>query len=258
MIDRPTYIIPHLGGSRVQFITTMILHLHRQITDVQAGNELGNSHEVAGRYLFTQTTFYSMQQREDFAKAPTVPEFIGTGDDPFIMHVFYGDIDYQSLLQKYSNIKYININVLPSQLIELCANEFYKTTIHVPDWEFSKIMFEWYSELAKNDPKCRTNLTKIDELNEYESMILIKYYTSIRLNSFETLDKERLAAIPKEIPFYNIEYSDILSNKEKVLSTLEDMTGYKRNSAIEKSYDVYNESQKPLQTTKLSWLYGKE
>ena len=199
-----------------------------------------------------------MQQREDFAKAPTVPEFVGTSDDPFIMHVFFGDIDYQSLLQKYSNIKYININVLPSQMIEVCANEFYKTTINMPDLEFSKFMFDSYCELAKNDPKCRTNLSKINELNEYESMLLIKLHASRRLETYETKNRNRLDAIPKEIPFYNIEYSDILSNKEKVLSTLENMTGYKRNSAIEKSYDVYIESQKPLQTTKLSWLYGKE
>jgi hypothetical protein len=56
---------------------------------------------------------------------------------------------------------------------------------------------------------------------------------------------------------FKLNFMDILLDKEKVISTLERMTGRLRNQALIDSYDKYLDNQYKLLTTKLPWLLPK-
>jgi hypothetical protein len=56
---------------------------------------------------------------------------------------------------------------------------------------------------------------------------------------------------------FKLNFMDILLDKEKVISTLERMTGRTRNQALIDSYDIYLDNQYKLLTTKLPWLLPK-
>lgn len=56
---------------------------------------------------------------------------------------------------------------------------------------------------------------------------------------------------------FKLNFMDILFDKEKVISTLERMTGRTRNQALIDSYDTYLDNQYKLLNTKLPWLLPK-
>jgi len=91
-------------------------------------------------------------------------------------------------------------------------------------------------------------------------MILFLEY-SVKVADANFFKKNKLIAnevynsLPNEK--YKLNFMDILLDKEKVISTLEQMTGKTRNQALIDSYNTYLNNQYKLLTTKLPWLLPK-
>jgi len=78
-------------------------------------------------------------------------------------------------------------------------------------------------------------------------MILLKIILQLANRLYNILPNEK----------FKLNFMDILFDKEKVISTLEHMTGRTRNQALIDSYDKYLGNQYKLLETKLPWLLPK-
>lgn len=258
---RPTYVLGFDAGARGHFIVGMILRLHRQDDSKPIYSELGNAHDYSGTYLWKQTTFYHIQSEYPIDQWANKVEFVGPGDDPFIiLHPLWqhAGLDYNQRLSEFPNLKYVHINVNESEIGEIVAQEFYKSTLLLPDHPYSKEQLIEYLDLAKNRADCRTDgINTIADLNDHECRVYVEHRIEQRKPTYKKHVDERFANIPKEMPCYNIEYTDIVDNKDKVLSTLEEATGCLRTKGIEDVYDQYVEKQLELHTSRMGWVFPK-
>lgn len=258
---RPTYLIDHFAGIRGHFIGSLILQLHRNAQEPVEYSEAGHAHNITWSYFHNKTNLDLLPKNTNYINDI---EFIGEEDDPdpLIINVMlnaYPSIDYDKLIAKHPVLKKAAISVTIDYFPELIANDMYKTYLILgPESDYAKSFFQLYLLAAKNDANCRTGLSNVGELNDYELSVLVKYRIE-HANFPEMLYKyeNRQATFPDSIPTYTIQYPDIMNDKNKVLTILEDMTGCKRTVAIEKSYDNYLYQQHKLYSTKMSWLYPK-
>lgn len=258
---KPTYLLGVVAGGRGHFITGMILRLHRQDNSDPVYSDLGNAHDYSGSYLANQTTYYHIQSSYPNDQWANKVEFVGDSTDPFIIfHPLWqhAGLDYKQRLKEFPNLKYVHINVNESELAEIVAHEFYKSTMTMPENEYAKQHLVEYLAIAKDDSNCRSEgINSISDLNDYECRVLVEHRIEQRRPAFQRLVNERFASIPKEISCYNIEYTDIVANKDKVLATLEEATGCYRTPEIERAYDQYVEKQKELYTSSMGWVFPK-
>lgn len=258
---RPTYVLGMIAGARGHFITGMILRLHRQDGSEPIYSELGNAHDYSGTYLWNQTTFYHIQSDYPIEQWANKVEFVGDSPDPFIiLHPLWkhDGLDYKQRLAEFPNLKYVHINVNEHDIGEVVAQEFYKSTLLLPDHSYSKKQLIEYLELAKNRNDCRIDgIDTISDLNDHECRVYVEYRIEQRKPTIKRDVDQRFANIPKEIPCYNIEYADIVNNKDKVLSTLEEATGCLRTPGIEDVYDKYIKKQLELRTSRMGWVFPK-
>lgn len=259
-MTRPLYIIGRNRGDRGHFISSLLLHFHRSTDQIVEYNDLGNAHDYVFRYYWEYTNFFAVRAEYEYNVQHNYLEFTGEGDDPLIVMYpawQHDSVDYAARIKTYSNIKYIHIDFLPNELDELLANDFYKATApySLQDPELGTEYLNRYQAIAKKDSACRTNIDKLVDLNEYEVQALIRHVASEqRRTCYSVVTKKCLTSVPDSVPIHTIAFQDILNDKEKILTTLEEVTGCKRTPAIEQNYDNYLEKQKTFYAKNLGWL----
>lgn len=259
-MTRPLYIVGRNAGDRGHFISSLLLQLHRSNDQPIEYNGLGNAHDYVFRYYWEHTNFFAVRAEYEYNIQHNYLEFTSESDDPLIVMYpawRHDSVDYANRMKTYSNIKYIHISFLPNEIEELLANDFYKAT--APDsTQYPELGTEYlsiYQTVATQDPKCRANIEQLIDLNEYEVQALIHHLAADhRQNTYSLVTEKCLASIPESVTIHTVAFRDILNDKEKVLTTLEEVTGCKRTPAIEQSYDNYLEKQKAFYTENLGWL----
>lgn len=259
---RPAYLIGHFNGIRSHFIASIIVQLHRDSEEAITYSEQGHAHDFTWSYLHNKTNIDSLSV-PNYEKVNHL-DFVGSHDDPDPLVIcaelrYHEHIDYSALLKKHQSVTQIFIEAQEDDFPEILANDFYKTYLILGvNGQPAVEAFNFYKNIVSNYPECRQDLQHIGELNDDELRILVTEIIG-RSDTASIMKRleDRKDTIPDSIPMYSIQYRDIMQDKNKVLSLLEDITGHKRTNAIEASYDNYVGRQIELYNTKMKWLYPK-
>ena len=258
-----TYIIQANPGAGNHFFQSLIIHLCRQESVPMSFNNRGNSHDYAHSYKLQKTNEIAVRKNYDRSEWIYQVALNEGVTDPLV--IFYEPwatptLDYERLDKKHSNIKYLFVDVDDKDILRAITYHFIKQSIYEhPSRDYIKITVDRYNDFAKNNPSVRQNIIHPVQLNIEEMKLFLDY-------SFEVADKNyfkenKIIAhklydiLPNEK--FKLNFMDILFDKEKVISTLERMTGRTRNQALIDSYDKYLGNQYKLLETKLPWLLPK-
>ena len=257
-----TYIIQSNPGAGPHFLLSLVVHLCRQETVPMFFNNLGNSHDYAFAYLKKTN---QIKVRKTYDRSEWVYQLaLNEGStDPLV--IFYEPwstplLDYKKLEEKHPNIKYLFVDVDDKDVLRAITYHFIKQTIYDdPTKEYMKIAIDRYNDFAKNNPSIKQNITHPNQLNTEEMKLYLDH--SLEIADISNNKEIRIIAnnvydsLPNEK--YKLKIMNILLDKEKVISTLERMTGKTRNQALVDSYDKYLNNQYKLLETKLPWLLPK-
>jgi hypothetical protein len=257
-----TYIIQANPGAGPHFLHSLIVHLSRQETVPMLFNNRGNSHDYSFAYKKKTNNSYV---RKTYDVSEWIYQFElneGVTDPLVILYQPWAtpSLDYKRLDEKHSNIKYLFVDVDDKDVLRATTYHFIKQAIYDDlKKEYMKTTISRYNDFAKNHPSIRQNIIHPVQLNIEEMKLFLDY--SLDLVDKNFFKKNKLIAnklydsLPNEK--YKLNFMDILLDKEKVISTLERMTGKTRNQALIDSYDTYLDNQYKLLTTKLPWLLPK-
>jgi hypothetical protein len=257
-----TYIIQANPGAGVHFVQSLVIHLCRQETVPMVFNNRGNSHDYAFAYK-KKTNDAEVRKTYDRSEWIYQFELNENKTDPLVM--LYEpwntpSLDYKRLEEKHPNIKYLFIDVDDKDVLRTTTYHFVKQSIYEKSSEnYIKVLVDRYNNFAKNHPSMKQNIVVLGQLSIEEMKLFLDHSLEIADAVFFRENKiiaDKLYTIlPNEK--YKLNFMDILLDKEKVISTLERMTGRLRNQALVDSYDKYLDNQYKLLTTKLPWLLPK-
>ena len=258
-----TYIIQANPGAGNHFFQSLILHLCRQETTPMLFNNRGNAHDYALSYKGKKTN--EIKVRSTYDRSEWIYQFgLNEGEtDPLV--IFYEpwatpSLDYKRLEEKHLNIKYLFVDVDEKDVLRAITYHFIKQSIYEhPSRDYIKITVDRYNDFAKNNPSIRQNIIHPVELNIEEMKLFLDYSLEVADKNYFKENKMIAHKLYNILPNekYKLNFMDILLDKEKVISTLERMTGRTRNQALIDSYDKYLDNQYKLLTTKLPWLLPK-
>jgi hypothetical protein len=262
ILMQETYIIQANPGAGYHFLQSLIVHLCRQETVTMLFNNRGNAHDYAFAYK-KKTNDVEVRKTYDRLEWIYQVELNEGVTDPLV--IFYEpwintSLDYKRLEEKHSNIKYLFVDVDDKDILRAITYHFIKQSIYIdPSIEHVKIIIDRYNDFAKYHPSIKQHIIHPIQLNTEEMKLFLDH--SLRLADSAFFKENRIIAsklydnLPNEK--YKLNFMDILLDKEKVISTLERMTGRLRNQALIDSYDKYLDNQYKLLTTKLPWLLPK-
>jgi hypothetical protein len=257
-----TYIIQANPGAGNHFFQSLIIHLCRQETVPMLFNNRGNSHDYAFAYK-KKTNDAEVRKTYDRSEWIYQVALDESDTDPLI--ILYEpwatpSLDYKRLEEKHPNIKYLFVDVDDKDILRAITYHFVKQSIYEhPSLDYIKTTIDRYNDFAKNNPSIRQNIIILGQLNIEEMRLFLDHSLEVADKYF--FKENRIIAnrlydiLPNEK--FKLNFMDILLDKEKVISTLERMTGRTRNQALIDSYDIYLDNQYKLLTTKLPWLLPK-
>jgi hypothetical protein len=257
-----TYIIQANPGAGNHFFQSLIVHLCRQETVTMLFNNRGNSHDYAFAY---KKKTNDAEVRKTYDRSEWIYQFElneGVTDPLVILYEPWATplLDYKRLEEKHPNIKYLFVDVDDKDILRAITYHFIKQTIYVdPSIEYVKIIIDRYNDFAKNHPSIKQNIIHPIQLNIEEMKLFLDYSLEVADKNYFKENKIIANRLYDNLPNgkFKLNFMDILLDKEKVISTLERMTGRPRNQSLIDSYDKYLDNQYKLLTTKLPWLLPK-
>ena len=257
-----TYIVQSSPGAGNHFFISLIVHLCRHETVPMSFNNRGNSHDYA--YAYKQKT-NEVEARKIYDRSEWIYQYnlLPGETDPLVM--LYEpwanpSLDYKRLQEKHPNIKYLFVDVDEEDVIRASTYNFIKQTIYDdPKKEHIQSTIIRYNNFAKNHPSLKQNIIHPIQLNIEEMRLFLEHSLEIADANFFEENKLIANKLYDSLPIekYKLNFMDILLDKEKVISTIERMTGRTRTQALVDSYDTYLDNQYKLLTTKLPWLLPK-
>jgi len=256
------YLVQANPGGGSHFLLSLLVHLYRQESEVISFNDRGNSHKYAFKYIITQTNYFKMTTRYDRSEWPYQLDLLPDNNGPLV--IFYEpwhttSLDVCRLKEKHPNIKYLFVEVDDKDIMRATAYQFFKQTVYDdPKKDYMKLTLDRYVEFAEKNNNVRKDVSLAD-LTLEEGRLFLEY-------SYQVADKNFFNEFTKSVNIvqdslvdnkYVINFMDILLNKEKVISTLEQMTGKTRTQSLVDSYDKYIDNQYDLLETKIPWLLPK-
>jgi len=243
---------------------SLILHLCRQETTPISFNNRGNSHNYALSYKSKKTN--EIKVRKLYHRSEWIYHFDlneGVNEPLVILYEPWSTpmLDYKKLEEKHSNIKYLFVDVDEEDVLRAITYNFIKQSIYEhPNRDYINATVSRYNDFAKNHPSIKQNITHPSHLNIEEMKLFLDYSLEIIDARFFKENKLFADKVYDSLPNekYKLNFMDILLDKEKVISTIERMTGRTRNQALVDSYDIYLDNQYKLLTTKLPWLLPKK
>jgi hypothetical protein len=145
-------------------------------------------------------------------------------------------VDYSTMPEDFVHVIIRFTNAREFFLIE--ANHFYEIT-----WDYNStdtMYWRLYNEMCELNYPIRKNIQKPKDFTQDEISQVCKYNVDLTLN--ETGARQYLVdTVPEQYKknIVTIYVDDILSNKEKVISQLEKITGKNRTVELENNYDQY-------------------
>lgn len=257
-----TYIIQKNPGGGNHFFISLIVHICRQDSDPMLFNNRGNAHDYAFAY---KKKTNEVEVRKTYDRSEWIYEFElneGVNDPLVILYEPWStpSLDHKRLEEKHPNIKYLFVDVDEKDVLRVITYNFVKQVRYEhASHEYSKIIISRYNDFAKNHPSLKQNILHPAQLNMEEVKLFLEH--SLEVADADYFKENRLIAnavydsLPNEK--YKLNFMDILLDKEKVISTIERMTGRTRTQALVDSYDTYLDNQYKLLTTKLPWLLPK-
>lgn len=225
------YLVPGIGGSSYSFIASLILHLIKELNFSQTYPQ-ANSHTHYSTYAKTQLT-----EKIDYNNPNPSYTYIQSKIELPPVIIEYHSINFEELKKKHPNFKYVNIMYDDSDKLLLEYNHFYKNYIHIG--KNTSEYWESYIELSKVSDTLPEDITSFTELNKYEVKEFLEYRANLADYKIKEIPVDKF---PDNI--FSINFADILNNPEVVISTLEKMTGKKRNSSLLESYKNYIETNR--------------
>lgn len=237
------YLINYLGGSSGAFISTIVYYfLNPKFNKSINISELGNAHY--NLQLIKNTWHYTSDFDKNFDEIykKIVPK---SANKPFILfdHIV-PDLTY--FFSKFPKGKIIKINVEEKMFPRLEGNLFYKRLFNndsVQQWNDYKLKHDFFQEFDSITTVPLSLIkTHLDGLVEDRKVNLDSdnYFSS-------SFNKEY-----KEI--YDIEFYDVLYNKNKVLTLLSNTLNRPITAFIEQQYDIYLNKQNQFVKQYLPWI----
>jgi hypothetical protein len=257
-----TYIVQNNPGGGNHFFQSLIVHLCRQETVPMFFNNRGNSHDYA--YAYKKKT-NEIEVRKTYNRSEWIYQFELNESDTDPLVILYEpwstpSLDYKKLEEKHPNIKYLFVDVDDKDVLRATTYNFIKQMIYEHhSVDYIKVYVDRYNDFAKNNPSIKQNIIILRQLNIEEMRLFLDHSLEVADKYFfkenKLIANKLYDSLPNEK--YKLNFMDILLDKEKVISTLERMTGRTRNQALIDSYDKYLDNQYKLLTTKLPWLLPK-
>jgi hypothetical protein len=257
-----TYIIQANPGAGNHFFQSLIVHLCRQETVPMLFNNRGNAHDYAFAY---KKKTNDIEIRKTYDRSEWIYQITLDESDSDPLVILYEpwatpSLDYKRLEEKHPNIKYLFIDVDDKDILRAITYHFVKQSIYErPSLDYIKTTIDRYNDFAKNNPSIKQNIVHLGQVNIEEMRIFLDHSLEVAEQYFfkeNRIIANRLYDILPNGKF-KLNFMDILLDKEKVISTLERMTGRTRTQALIDSYDKYLDNQYKLLTTKLPWLLPK-
>jgi hypothetical protein len=263
ILMQETYIIQDNPGGGNRFFQSLIIHLCRQETFPMLFNNRGNAHDYVFAY---KKNTNEIEVRKIYGKSEWIYQVsLNEGvTDPLV--ILYEprretpSLDYKRLEEKHPNIKYLFVDVDEKDVLRAITYHFIKQSIYEnPNKDYMKIIISRYNNFAKNHPSIKQNIIHPVQLNIEEMKLFLDYSLEVADKNYfkenKIIANKLYDILPNEK--FKLNFMDILFDKEKVISTLERMTGRTRNQALIDSYDKYLDNQYKLLETKLPWLLPK-
>lgn len=257
-----TYVIQANPGAGNHFFQSLIIHLCRQESVPMSFNNLGNSHDYAFAY---KKKTNEAEVRKTYDRSEWIYQVALDESDPDPLVILYEpwetlSLDYKRLEEKHPNIKYLFVDVDEKDVLRATTYHFIKQTMYDdPKKEYMQLTISSYNNFAKEHPSLKQNILHPGQLNIEEMRLFLDYSLEVADKYFFKENKLIADKVYDSLPNkkFKLNFMDILLDKEKVISTLERMTGRTRNQALIDSYDIYLDNQYKLLTTKLPWLLPK-
>jgi hypothetical protein len=257
-----TYVIQANPGAGNHFFQSLIVHLCRQETVPMLFNNRGNAHDYAFSY---KKKTNDIEVRKTYDRSEWIYQFELDESDSDPLVILYEpwetpSLDYKRLEEKHPNIKYLFVDVDDKDILRATTYHFIKQAIYDDSKkEYMQITINRYNNFAKDRPSLKQNIIHPIQLNIEEMRLFLEHSLEVAEKYF--FKENRIIAnrlydiLPNEK--FKLNFMDLLLDKEKVISTLERMTGRTRNQALIDSYDIYLDNQYKLLATKLPWLLPK-
>jgi len=257
-----TYILQKHPGGGNHFLISLIVHLCRQESDPILFNNRGNSHDYAFDY---KKKTNELEVRKQYNRSEWIYHYNllpGETDPLVVLYETWSNpsLDYKRLQEKHPNIKYLFVDINEEDVLRAITYNFIKSIIYDdPKKEYMQVTISSYNNFAKEHPSLRQNIIHPAQLNIEEMRLFLDYSLEVAEKYFFKENKLIADKVYDSLPNkkFKLNFMDILLDKEKVISTLERMTGRTRNQALIDSYDIYLDNQYKLLTTKLPWLLPK-
>jgi hypothetical protein len=257
-----TYILQKHPGGGNHFLISLIVHLCRQESDPILFNNRGNSHDYAFAY---KKKTNDAEVRKTYDRSEWIYQVALDESDTDPLVILYEpwatlSLDYKRLQEKHPNIKYLFVDINEEDVLRAITYNFIKSIIYDdPKKEYMQVTISSYNNFAKGHPSLKQNILHPVQLNIEEMRLFLDYSLEVAEKYFFKENKLIADKVYDNLPNekYKLNFMDILLDKEKVISTLERMTGRLRNQALIDSYDKYLDNQYKLLTTKLPWLLPK-
>jgi hypothetical protein len=248
-------------GAGAHWLLSLTYHIYTQSNQIIEFNGHGNSHLDACKYLGLTTEF---EVRDTYPRHqwPYKIKLLNTsnGDPLLIFHESGGidPIDTDRMISIHPNIKFLYVNIYPEDFTLLEANHLLKQTRHAdPSKIYVTSYMDLYKTLVDTNPIFRKDIKNVADFNSDELEVLIKAKTALSQKYMEFLMTKFRAPTSIADRVFHIDYMDIITNKEKTLCIIEEMTGKTRTKASSDSYDIYLENHYDLYRKDAAWLLPK-
>jgi hypothetical protein len=251
MTDRYLVSAPFGGGG--SFVQCLLLHNHRQDTEQIAFSKEGMSHDYLHRYWQTCTNGPDIKIKY-FYNSWAAHFRINEGClDPLIS--FYTGDSYKKVEKIFPDAKYFLCLIEEDDILRLTANQFYKFARHESKrFMEAEIYVKAYYQACAIDTGMRNYLESFSEFNKYEEQKMIEKAAQLLFSNNACLhNNTRLDKIDPE-RLFKFTYKELINDKEKIISLVEEATKKPRTKVLVESYNEYLERQQWLQDNEMYWL----
>lgn len=248
-IQNETYQIIFEAGSCGSFITSLVSQFVYGYFPIYG--KFGDSHESANN----EEIFDTYKLREDFYttnNANLLDFIIVLNSNPIIIRE-HCPANINKQLKRFPKLKHIVITAEEHDLRHMLVMRFIKTVLASHTW--SQVHKQIWNDLCDVHPFLKKYSSAEDiSANELESIINDVY--NVKLEKYFTSSNPLFKEYPEFC--FEIKFSDIFNNPEKVLNVLSTVTNRPITSAIRKSYNKYLKLNNKVKKRYYPWIKHKQ